>query len=39
MTFEMGLLVGFLLGVIVAGVLYLGFMAYIASRTGAKAGE
>lgn len=39
MTFEMGLFIGFLLGVVVAGVIYLGFMAFIASRTGAKVGE
>lgn len=39
LTFEMGLFIGFLLGVVVAGVVYLGFMAYIASRTSAKVGE
>lgn len=39
MTFTMGLFIGFLLGVIFAGIGYLGFMAFIASRTGAKVGE
>lgn len=39
LTFDMGLFIGFLVGVIFAGVGYLAFMAYIASRTGAKVGE
>lgn len=39
LTFEMGLFIGFLVGVIVAGIGYLGFMAFIASRSGAKVGE
>lgn len=39
MTFEMGLFIGVLLGWVSAGVVYLGFMAYIASRSGAKVRE